>query len=239
MLSKRMSSWVLPASALSVVIAAGVGLAVDAKGFLVNILAGVVSIIISFAIALAIVDRYVQHHREQQWAKVQTLTLRAIAVHLCEIVGGLFVHFPGLNDRVFQPFWEGHGNPLTTDIRESFAGVLNQLRPLPSGITPDKSTSDIAVEYYESLKWDLDQIQNVLTPRVLQSPVQQSLIDSLVAFDQAHRELRHAMIAHQAAVTHSVFPRVISLIEAARNVYQEILKCSANTPTSESTPLVE
>lgn len=80
-----------------VVVATVVGLVVDFRSFVVNILAGVVSVIISFVVALEIVDRYIQHQRQQQWARVQVFTLRAIAVHLCEVVGGLFMHYPGLS----------------------------------------------------------------------------------------------------------------------------------------------
>ena len=156
---------------------------------------------------------------------VMDATRRPIAVHLCEIVSSLGIHYhQGLSDKLVSPFRGGHANPFDLDILESFPDILDELRALPSGITRDKSTSDIAVDFYESVKWDLDQIQNVLTPRILQTPLGHSLADSLVAFDEAHRELRHAIIGHKQAVTHNVFPNVIELIEKARDLYRELLQ---------------
>jgi hypothetical protein len=214
--------WVLPTSVISVVVTSVIGLVIDPKGFAINILASVVSIIISFALALQIVERYVHQQRQQQWAKVQDFTLRAIAVHLCEITGSLFLHYPRIDADTALSIFEGHRTSPDAAILTSFDRLLDEIRQLPSAITQDKSTSDIALDYYESVQWDLDQIQNVLTPRVMQSPVEQALIDRLIEFDSARRELHHAIIAHAQAVTHSVFPHVITLIEAARRLYQEI-----------------
>jgi hypothetical protein len=56
--------------------------------------------------------------------------------------------------------------------------------------------------------------------------VDQSWIDSLVAFDGARRELRHAIIAHQQAVTQNAFRKVVQLVERARAVYVELLKAT-------------
>ncbi len=158
---------------------------------------------------------------------VLNVTFRAIAVHLCEIVGSLCIHYHrGLNYELFSPFHKGHANPLDLEILDSFPSVLDELRALPSAITRDKSTSDIAIDFYESVKWDLDQIQSVLTPRILNSTATQSLLASLIAFDEAHRELRHSIIGHKIAVTHAVFPRVIELVEKAGDLYRELLRQS-------------
>jgi hypothetical protein len=168
------------------------------------------------------VDRYVHQQRQQQWAKVQEFTLRAIAVHLCEITGSLFLHYPGIDADAAMSIFEGHTTSPNAALLQPFDRLLDAIRQLPSAITREKSTSDIALDYYESVQWDLDQIQSVLIPRVMQSPVEQALIDRLVEFDSARRELHHAIIAHAQAVTHSVFPHVVTLIEAARRLYQEI-----------------
>ena len=69
------------------------------------------------------------------------------------------------------------------------------------------------------VKWDLDQIRDVLTPRVVQSSNDQQIIDALVEFDDARRKLHNAIIVHKRIVTHSVFPDTIALLEQVQSLY--------------------
>lgn len=59
-------------------------------------------------------------------------------------------------------------NPETP---KGFDDLLEQLRKLPLALSVDKSTSDVAVEFYEETTWDLNQIQTILTPRVIQNKI--------------------------------------------------------------------
>jgi len=106
-------------------------------------------------------------------------------------------------------------------------GILLNLYPVPEfplGIPRKKSPSDIAVGYYEYVKWDLEQIRGVLTPRVLAGPRDQELVELLIRFDQEYRELQHAIIAHREVSTQSVFPNhVVALVTVATECYAEIL----------------
>ncbi len=68
-------------------------------------------------------------------------------------------------------------------------------------------------------RWDLDQIRDVLLPRVLQSSTDQHLVEALVEFDSSRQKLHGAIIAHRQAVTHGVFPYVIDLLEQAQALY--------------------
>lgn len=63
------------------------------------------------------------------------------------------------------------------------------------------SESDVTIDYYEGVKWDLDQTWIVLAPRIMASPADQTLIDLPVGFDDSQRELRHSIIAHQQICT--------------------------------------
>jgi hypothetical protein len=97
--------------------------------------------------------------------------------------------------------------------------VIESLRQVPGVATKDKSTDDIAVEYYEHVKWDLDQIRDVLMPRVVQSSNDQILIDALVELDDSRRELHNATIAHKKITVGGVVPNVVGLLDRARAVY--------------------
>ena len=217
-------TWLQPVAGLIVVAAIICGLAIDAKSFLVNALAALSAMVVTFWIGTTIVERYVRAQRQQQWERVQFQTLRAVAVHLCEIAGTLFLHYPGIASKAVEPLWQAHNAPLNPHLGDAFDAVLGELETLPSSEYLHKSTSDCAVEYYAAVTWDLDQIQNVLTPRILESPAEQYLIDRLVDFDDARRELHHSIIAHQQAVTQSVFPRVVFLVNRAKQLHQELCR---------------
>ncbi|TMI75964.1 MAG: hypothetical protein E6H05_05225 [Bacillati bacterium ANGP1] len=170
------------------------GLLLDSKGFGVNLLAGLVILVVGIGTTLFVIDRYQEFHRKERWAKTQAFTLNAIAVHLGEITGSLFLHYP-LSSQAVSLF-NVHSTPRDPALLNAFDAILEELRQARKVTAKDESSSDAAVGYYEALQWDFAEISNVLIPRVLESPADQSLIDSLVAFDGARRELRHAIIAH-------------------------------------------
>jgi hypothetical protein len=216
--------WLIPASAGIAIAAMLSGFLLDPRPFLVNLLAGIFGIFTGAAVTLLIVERYLLYQRKVRWARVEEYTVRAIAVHLSEIAGGLFLHFPSIKWDAAEAIFSGHNRPPNSDTLQAMGKLLIQLNEVPSSISKDKSSSDAAVEYYEDLKWDLDQIQSVLTPRLLQGPTDQHFIDDLVAFDSARRELHHSIIGHQQAVTHAVFGRLVPMIGLARQLYASILK---------------
>ncbi len=102
------------------------------------------------------------------------------------------------------------------------ADLASLLRQLPNAVSAERSTSDLAVEFYDAVRWDLDQVQYVLTPRVVQSSADQRIINTLVEFDNARRQLHNAVIVHKRVVTHSVFPTVLEFLEQVQAVYAAI-----------------
>jgi hypothetical protein len=86
------------------------------------------------------------------------------------------------------------------------------------------SASDVSIDFYERVRWDLDQWRDILTPRIMLGPDQPALVDALISVDDARRNLHHAIIAHREAVTHSVFPHVLTLVERCATAYEELRK---------------
>jgi hypothetical protein len=80
--------------------------------------------------------------------------------------------------------------------------LIALLKRLPNSVSREESTSDVSVRFYQTLRWDLDQIRDVITPRIMQYPTDQALIDRLVEFDDASRNLTHAIIVHKEVLTH-------------------------------------
>ena len=194
----------------------------DIPQFLGNLLAGLAGVFLSFAIALLFVDNLVDHYRKQQWAKVRNYTLGAIAAHLSDFATAeIYVLFQ-VDGFDFTPIFEGRNTPYQ-ECAITFQALADELRKIKGDIG-NKSPSDVTVELYESAKWDLDQIQLVLTPRVIQSYAEQDLIDVLIEFDQARRELHNGVIGHKLVSTQSAFPALISLVEVSGKLYGTLCK---------------
>ena len=96
----------------------------------------------------------------------------------------------------------GQGNRGRAE--ESAPGLARSpLKRLPNSVSREESTSDVSVRFYQAPRWDLDQIRDVITPRIMQYSTDQALIDRLVEFDDAIRNLNHAIIVHKEVLTHS------------------------------------
>ena len=221
---KRFWKWLIPACILFAVVISAIGFFVDATGFAENLLAEVVGVSVGIVVTVKIVDIYVANQREQQWAQVQNFTLNDLATHLCEITGSIYVHYPGLDIYVMDTIFGGHAQQPNSKVLACFDDLLTQLREIPiNEVNRDKkSTAEIAIEYYEAVKWHLDQIRDVLTPRVIQSSAKQKLADALIQFDNVRREFHHSIIIRQQVTKQEIFPHVIALIEASRQLYRVI-----------------
>jgi hypothetical protein len=203
------------------------GFIVAGKQFALSLLAELAGTAFSVLLALVVIDWFLDYRRKIEWRLTGEITLRAIAVHLCEIAGALFLHYTELDYNVMEPIFAGHVEPPNDRILHAFDSLLESLREYkqPLAEAKIKSPSDIAVDYYEAVKWDLEQIRNVLTPRVLGGPKDRRLVDLLIQLDQAYRELQHAIVAHKQVCTQSVFPdHIIPLIEATRDCYDAIIE---------------
>jgi hypothetical protein len=132
------------------------------------------------------------------------------------------VAFPHGDHRPAGKILEGRNEPREESVA-GFEGLTTELRNLTDSKSKTRSLSDMTVEYYEMVKWDLEQIQAVLTPRLLESATDQKLIDALMEFDHAHRALYSAILGHKLVVTQSSYFHIPDLFAAAGRLYKEML----------------
>jgi hypothetical protein len=115
---------------------------------------------------------------------------------------------------------EGRDKPLEGAI-QGFADMAEAARNnVEPKYTP--TLSDQARTFYDKVKWELEQIQTTLTPRLLQSAADQRLVESLMQFDQANRALYSAILGHEQAGTQSAYHCVPELVDAAENLYSTL-----------------
>lgn len=197
------------------------GLRLDAKSMAVNLLAGFVCTAVGIPVAIWIIDGYLKHIARRRWSRVDILTYRAIAAHLCDSAVEILIGVDVLNDLRPMPFiQEGRDKPDAKTI-EGLSALANLLRAVPNPENND--LSDKAIECYKANKWDLDQLCDSLLPRVIEYSGEQDLIDSLIGLDGIRRTLHNSMIAHEQAVTGGVFCHLPELVDASAQVYGALL----------------
>lgn len=207
--------------ALVAMVCLAAGLLLDPKSMGVNLLAGIVCTALGIPIAIWVIDRYLKHVGRRRWSRVETLTYRAIAAHLCDSTVEILIGMDVLKDlRPMAPIQEGRDKPDARTI-EGLRALATLLRAVPDPENNDRS--DAAIECYNASKWDLDQLCDSLLPRVIEYSDEQDLIDSLIELDAVRRTLHNAMIAHQVVVTGGVFCHLPELVDASAQVYGALL----------------
>jgi hypothetical protein len=180
---------------------------------------GLIFVAINIFVTVFLVDRLIKYRREQQWANVRSITLSAIVAHLCDIASDIYLEFSAAKvdlsslDRILKG--RNTPNAATPDAFEEFADELSNIHKDIRGESP----STIVADFYKKIQWDLDQIQNVLTPLVITSSSEQRLIDALVSFNQTQRELINGIRSHQMAGTQEAFPALVALVRGSGRLY--------------------
>jgi hypothetical protein len=195
------------------------GLWLDWKGFVVNLFAGIVGVFVSFIIGIMIFSRYMESQRKQQWEKVRFLTYTSISNHLYDIMGEAGIHY-GTH---FSPMTDGGRDHPDSLVAEAMGKLCSKLQSLPGANSSDNTFSDIAVNFYQDIRWDLDQLCDVLLPRVIQGISDQKVINALVGFDRARQNLRNAVVVHQQISIGGIFNDVIVLLKQAQFVYSILI----------------
>jgi len=223
-LRDRFTRYSLIVIGVVVILSLILGFLFDWRGFLEGVLASIAFSGITIVIGLFFVDRLIEHRQEQQWARVRLLTYRGLAAYLCDIVTQAFIVYA--LDNAFEALgqmMEGRDYP-SEEALPGFVHLAKALRKLEAQRDIHKpSLSDRAEQFYETVKWELEQVQTILTPRLLQSATDQKLIVALMEFDHANRALYSAIMAHKQVVRQSAFSYVTDLVVAAEHLYRELL----------------
>jgi hypothetical protein len=199
-----------------------VGFKVD-QPFLSNLLSELAGIGLGVIVGVYLVDAWIRQDRQVRWSKTRNYVLGSIASHLSDFSVDVLTYMPIKDHRPMSAIIDGRNQPNPSTI-SAIKEVSAQLRTVTNSPSPTKHRSDYVVELYENSRWDLDQIQRVLTPLVIQSEADQELIDILMSFDMARRDLHNDIISHKLIVTDAAFPALIKLMDMIADVYRIVAK---------------
>lgn len=215
---RRRPIWGIARVSIPVVIISVILGFVIKQPFVESLMAGVATVGLGSMVGVFLVDKFVESDRKALWSKSRNYLLAGIASHLSDTAIDILFAMPVRDQQAMAQIMEGRNRPNLSTV-EGLRALAEQLRSIKHSPSPDKHLSDYVIDYYEHAKWDLDQIQAILTPMVIQIEADQELIDALVVFDKARRELHNAIISHKLIVTDAPFPALIEFIDASADLY--------------------
>jgi hypothetical protein len=185
----------------------------DPEAFLGNTLAEATGLFVGILVTLLIVDKYLERQREKQWLRVREVTYEAIVTHLRDLLSNVVFYLSEDVDLLI---------PLARDGEQSskVIAVIEVLKSQLEFFGGDKPTFSEA--FYDAVKWDLDHIRDVLTPRVIQSSNDQHVIDALVEFDQASSEVHNVVVKQKKVSREDVYPSIVKFLERVQALYSVV-----------------
>jgi hypothetical protein len=191
----------------------------DPRGFLGNLAAECAGIGFTILVGYFLIEKLLKYHKDQQFAPARNFTLRAVANRLCDIASRVPEYFPVQDPSSVARILRGRNSFHNATVK-GFGDLLAQLDQIPPNDFPACASCK---EFYEAVKWDLDQIQTVLTPIVMLISEDQELINELMKFNHAGRELHNSILGYKLIRLGSIRQNVRSLVEHSRQLYQALL----------------
>jgi hypothetical protein len=210
--------WILGITAIVILIIAGALL--DWKGFLVNLIASAIVVIIS----ITVINQIVMQRRRNQWKRVRSQIISAILNHFGNIIGEYETNVHLDKDYYLMGYVEETG--IGYDEPENKTAIALQrmaekMRTLPK---PENSREQ-SEQLHEIIKWDIEQIRSVLLPRILAMETEEpELVSLLSALDNADRYWVNQYIMDKEISSGEQFEAASEFLKSMADVYEYILK---------------
>lgn len=206
-----------------IIISGWLGFTWQHQPFLSNLFAGFIEIGLGTLIGIFLVDKLVSRERQEKWSKSRNYILGAVAAHLSDFSVEALISMPINDHRPMTAIIDGRDSPnptIVTAIRQ----VASLIRDVNESPSTDRSLSDYVFDLYDRVKGDIDQIQIVLTPWIIQSEADQKVTNAMMIFDESRRQLHNAIIGDRMISTGAAYPALIEFIDAVANLYDILSK---------------
>ena len=200
-----------------------IGVAMDCRGFIGNLIAGAIEVIVT----VTVIAWLLQRQRRAQWQRVRTQIVSALTQHVDNIKDEYQTSFygPGLNlmglGMEEGPY--GVPNPQTAKVLRSM------IRKMEEAPRPEDSVEK-AKALHSEIKWDIEQILSVLMPRVLAIECDEpELVTLLGEFDNVARRWRNEIIVDEKiSLGCDQYSTAIEALKAAADIYEYFMSHSAD-----------
>lgn len=199
-----------------------IGLVIDWEGFIGNLMAGAIEVIIT----VTVIDWLLQRQRRARWQKVRTQIVNALTQHIDNLKDEYQTRFygPELNLLSIGMKAGPYGVP-NTQTAEVLRSMVEQMEKAP----PPEDPAEKVKELHSAIKWDIEQILSILLPRVLAIECDEAeLVSLLGGFDNTVRRWRNEIrVDEEISLGSDQYSTAIETLKAATVVYEYLASHSA------------
>jgi len=195
-----------------------IGIYLDSAGFLGNLIAGAIDVLIT----VTIIAWLLQRQRRKQWKRVRSQIISAITQHIGNMASEYMTHFygPGFD---LLAFTEDVGAGYEKASPRTATALRKMVEMLEGAKRPDDSREK-AEELHSAIKWDIAQIRNSLLPRILALEFDETeLVSVLGELDNADRHWINQIIIDREISAGDQFPAAVDTFKAAAHVYEYLV----------------
>jgi hypothetical protein len=207
---------------LTCLLLVAIGVVTDGKGFVGNLIAGAIEVIIT----VSVIEWLLQRQRRARWQKVRT-----------QIVSALTEHIDNIKDEYQASFYGPDLDLLSLGIKAGPYGVPNSdtakvlramVKAMEKAPAPEEST-EAANKLHSAIKWDIEQVLSVLMPRVLAIECDEpELVSILGEFDSVIRRWRNEIkVDEEISLGCDQYSTAIETLKAVTSIYEYLVDHSA------------
>lgn len=166
---------------------------IDPKIMLKTLRATLIGILITIGITSIVVNKVIEYTEQKKWKKVRNITYSQLVDRICDISASCTMFYRISNRDKWALIKDRF--PPNNKTLSAFNDLIQDLNKhningkIPATYNEGDHGADM--KFYEDVKFDLDHIQIVLIPRIIQGRGEQEIVDALVAFESAGNKLRH------------------------------------------------
>ena len=156
--------------------------------------------------------------RRRQWREARIIIYNVVRNHVCDIADKayLYMQIGNKKDRKLINF--GRGMPMF-ETAMGLSHLITDMKNVRRRSYGEDEFPRKSMQYYESIKWNIEQMQMVVIPRVLQFSVDEEVVESLIGFDDACRRLMKSAVGQGESADYKMYVNMINMVEAAAEVY--------------------
>jgi hypothetical protein len=199
------------------------GMLLDWKGFIQNLSAGAIEIIIT----VTIIDWLLQQQRRKRWQRVRAQIVAALTQHIGNMASEYATNFYGRELRLLD-FVEDIGAGYFVAKPQTAKAIQLMVKNMEEAPRPDDYREQ-AENLHSVIQWDVTQIRDSLLPRIIDIECDEpELVSLLGELDNADRRWVNQMIIDEEVAAGNQYPEAINLLREAAHVYEYL----TNHPTA-------
>lgn len=156
--------------------------------------------------------------RRRQWREARIIIYNAVRNHVCDIADKAYLYMQIGNTKNRKLINFGRGMPMF-ETAMGLSHLITDMKNVRKRCYGKDEFPIKTMQYYESIKWNMEQMQMLVIPRALQLSVDDEVVKSLIEFDDACRKLMKSAVGQEGSADYRMYVNIINMVEATAEIY--------------------